>query len=140
MDLSYSDDEKAFRDDVRAFMDEKVTPDLKDKVRGKGELSKADMEQWHATLNARGWLAPNWPKKFGGAEWNAVQKHIFRGRGRCRLCPAHRAIWPWHAGTCAAKIRVSGAERLLAAAHFERGKIGGVRAIPSRARGLIWRR
>ncbi len=77
MDLSYSDEEKAFRDEVCAFLDEKVSPELKDKVRGKGELTKADMEYWHATLNERGWLAPNWPKKFGGAEWNAVQKHIF---------------------------------------------------------------
>jgi alkylation response protein AidB-like acyl-CoA dehydrogenase len=77
MDLSYSDAELAFRDEVRAFLDEKVTPELKDKARGKGELTKADMEAWHATLNGRGWLAPNWPKKFGGAEWNAVQKHIF---------------------------------------------------------------
>ena len=77
MDLSYSDQEKAFRDEVRAFLEEKVTPDLRDKVRGKAELTKADMVGWHATLNERGWLAPNWPKKFGGAEWNAVQKHIF---------------------------------------------------------------
>jgi len=77
MDLSYSPDEIAFRDDVRAFLKEKVTPEMRDKVRGKGELTKQDMEDWHATLNARGWLAPNWPREFGGAEWNAVQKHIF---------------------------------------------------------------
>ncbi|MEH6647064.1 acyl-CoA dehydrogenase family protein [Sulfitobacter sp.] len=77
MDLSYSDEEKAFRDEVRAFLEEKVTPEMQAKVRGKGELTKADMEHWHATLNDKGWLAPNWPKKFGGAEWNAVQKHIF---------------------------------------------------------------
>lgn len=77
MDLSYSPEEVAFRDEVRAFLAEKVTLDMRDKVRGKGELTKADMENWHAILNAKGWLAPNWPKEFGGAEWNAVQKHIF---------------------------------------------------------------
>jgi alkylation response protein AidB-like acyl-CoA dehydrogenase len=77
MDLSYSPEELAFRDEVRAFLAEKVTPDMRDKVRGKGELTKADMENWHAILNAKGWLAPNWPAEFGGAEWNAVQKHIF---------------------------------------------------------------
>ena len=77
MDLSYSEEEIAFRDEVRAFLTEKVTPEMQDKVRGKGELTKADMENWHALLNEKGWLAPNWPKKFGGAEWNAVQKHIF---------------------------------------------------------------
>ena len=77
MDLSYSEEEIAFRDEVRAFLAEKVTPEMQDKVRGKGELTKADMENWHALLNEKGWLAPNWPKKFGGAEWNAVQKHVF---------------------------------------------------------------
>ncbi|MEH6523064.1 acyl-CoA dehydrogenase family protein [Sulfitobacter sp.] len=87
MDLSYSDEEIAFRDEVRAFMKEKVTPELRDKVRGMGELTKADMEGWHATLNARGWLAPNWTKKFGGAEWNAVQKHIFEEEAEAASAP-----------------------------------------------------
>ncbi|MEQ6249935.1 acyl-CoA dehydrogenase family protein [Sulfitobacter sp. HNIBRBA3233] len=77
MDLSYSDEEKAFRDEVRAFLDEKLPKDLQEKVRAGGDLQKDDMERWHAILNEKGWLAPNWPKKFGGAEWNAVQKHIF---------------------------------------------------------------
>ena len=35
MDLSYSDEEIAFRDEVRAFLEEKVTPELRDKVRGR---------------------------------------------------------------------------------------------------------
>ncbi len=77
MDLSYSDEEKAFREEVRTFLKDKLPKELSDKVRYGGELGKADMERWHAILNEKGWLAPNWPKKFGGAEWNAVQKHIF---------------------------------------------------------------
>jgi alkylation response protein AidB-like acyl-CoA dehydrogenase len=77
MDLSYSDEDLTFRDEVRAFLDEKLTKELSDKIRLGGDLTKADMEGWHATLNAQGWLAPNWPKKFGGAEWGAVQRHIF---------------------------------------------------------------
>ena len=77
MDLSYSDEDLTFRDEVRTFLDEKLTKELSDKIRLGGDLTKADMEGWHATLNAQGWLAPNWPKKFGGAEWGAVQRHIF---------------------------------------------------------------
>jgi alkylation response protein AidB-like acyl-CoA dehydrogenase len=77
MDLSYSDEDLTFRDEVRAFLDEKLTKELSDKIRLGGDLTKADMEGWHATLNAQGWLAPNWSKKFGGAEWGAVQRHIF---------------------------------------------------------------
>ncbi len=107
MDLSYSDEEKAFRDEVRAFLDEKVTPDLKDKVRGKGELTKADMENWHATLNARGWLAPNWPKKFGGAEWNAVQKHIFEEEAAAASAPR---IVPFGLGMLAPVLQKFGSQ------------------------------
>ena len=79
MDLSYTDEEKAFREEVRTFLKEKLPKDLSDKVAGTDgdDLTKDDMERWHAILNEKGWLAPNWPKKFGGAEWNAVQKHIF---------------------------------------------------------------
>ncbi|MEO0667487.1 MAG: acyl-CoA dehydrogenase family protein [Pseudomonadota bacterium] len=77
MDLSYSAEEDAFRADVRAFLEAELPTDLAEKVRLGRDLTKAEMEGWHATLNARGWLAPNWPKAFGGTEWNAVQRHIF---------------------------------------------------------------
>lgn len=77
MDLSYSPDERVFQDEVRAFMRDELPPEISDKVRAGRALSKHDMERWHAILNARGWLAQNWPKAFGGAEWSAVQRHIY---------------------------------------------------------------
>ena len=77
MDLNYSDDERAFQSQVRSFLKEKLPAHLSEKVRLGTGLTKADMEEWHAILNAQGWLAQNWPKEFGGAEWNAVQRHIF---------------------------------------------------------------
>ncbi|MCB1363782.1 MAG: acyl-CoA dehydrogenase family protein [Rhodobacteraceae bacterium] len=77
MDLSYSPQELAFRDEIRAFLADRLPDDLRAKVRGEGELSKADMDRWHAILQQKGWLAQNWPKEFGGAAWNAVQRHIF---------------------------------------------------------------
>ncbi|GHF34814.1 acyl-CoA dehydrogenase family protein [Seohaeicola zhoushanensis] len=77
MDLNWNPEDIAFREEVRAFLDEKLPKEIAAKVKRRGDLTKADMERWHAILNEKGWLAPNWPKKFGGAEWNAVQKHIF---------------------------------------------------------------
>jgi alkylation response protein AidB-like acyl-CoA dehydrogenase len=78
MDLSYSPEEAAFRDEVRAFLETSLPEELSAKVRqGHDNLTKEDLERWHAILNERGWLAQNWPKEFGGAEWNAVQRHIF---------------------------------------------------------------
>lgn len=89
MDLSYTPEETAFREEVRAFLDETVTDDLRAKVKN-GHLTKEDMENWHAALNAKGWLAPNWPREFGGAEWNAVQRHIFEEE--CALANAPRIV------------------------------------------------
>ena len=77
MDLSYTDEEKAFRDEVRRFLAEKLPARLADKVKQGKTLTKQDHEEWHAILNEKGWLAGNWPKKFGGAGWDAVRRHIF---------------------------------------------------------------
>lgn len=77
MDLNYTDEEKAFRDEVRAFLAEKLPKEISDKIRAGLNIGKEGYEWWHATLNERGWLNFNWPNEFGGAEWNAVQRHIF---------------------------------------------------------------
>jgi alkylation response protein AidB-like acyl-CoA dehydrogenase len=77
MDLSYSAEDLAFQSEVRSFLDEKLPAEMAEKIRLGRELGKDDMDRWHAILNKRGWLAPNWPRAFGGAEWNAVQRHIF---------------------------------------------------------------
>ncbi|SEQ53532.1 Acyl-CoA dehydrogenase [Loktanella sp. DSM 29012] len=77
MDLHYTDAQTAFRTEVRDFLAEHLPTRLSDKVRKGQSLTKADHEEWHAILNARGWLAGNWPVEHGGTGWDAVQRHIF---------------------------------------------------------------
>mgnify|MGYP000577486144 CR=1 FL=1 len=77
MDLSYSDEQMRFRDDVRDFLAERLPARLSDKVRLGRRLTKADHEEWHAILNERGWLAGAWPERFGGQDWDAVRRHLF---------------------------------------------------------------
>ena len=77
MQLSYSNEENAFRDEVSAFLKEKLPASLSTKVKAGKRLSKEDLELWHRILNERGWLAVNWPEEHGGTGWTAVQKHIF---------------------------------------------------------------
>ena len=77
MDLSFTKEEEAFRDEVRTFLADNLPDDLAEKVRIGGELEKHDMERWHAILNEKGWLAYGWPVEFGGTGWSPVEKHIF---------------------------------------------------------------
>ncbi|WP_109806248.1 acyl-CoA dehydrogenase family protein [Sphingosinithalassobacter portus] len=77
MDLEFTEEEKAFREEVRAFLKEKLPARLSDKVRNGQNLRKEDMEEWHAILNARGWLANHWPVEWGGTGWTVMQRAIF---------------------------------------------------------------
>lgn len=77
MNLDYSPEEEAFRAEVREFLREKLPAGLSDKVRSGRPLGKQDMEQWHAILNAHGWLASHWPVEWGGTGWTVMQRFIF---------------------------------------------------------------
>jgi alkylation response protein AidB-like acyl-CoA dehydrogenase len=77
MDLNYSPEETAFRDEVRGWLGGNLPADLRDKVLNYKELSKDDLERWHKILAGKGWVAPDWPKEWGGTGWNVVQRYIF---------------------------------------------------------------
>ena len=57
MDLRFTPEEVAFRDEVRAFLRANLPPELATKVRQGLRLTRDDMAHWHAILHARGWLA-----------------------------------------------------------------------------------
>lgn len=76
MDIQLTPEDLAFRDDVRAFLQEKLTPEITKAVVG-GHIDKALVVQWQKTLYEKGWIAPNWPQKYGGTGWNITQKFIF---------------------------------------------------------------
>src|SRR6267143_1582309 len=77
MDLSYSAEEHAFRDEVRAWLAGNLPEDLKRKVDRYEHLSREDLLRWHRILAGKGWVAPAWPKEWGGTGWNVVQRYIF---------------------------------------------------------------
>jgi len=77
MDLEFTADEQRFRDEVRSFIRANLPRDISEKVvRGK-RLEKDDFLRWHKILHQQGWVAPTWPREFGGPGWNAVQQYIF---------------------------------------------------------------
>lgn len=73
-------DYRGFVAEVRAFLDEKLTPDLRAaSKRQAGVFADADLSRiWHRILYERGWVAPNWPDEHGGPGWDAVQRFLFQ--------------------------------------------------------------
>ena len=79
MDISLAPQDLAFRDEVRRFLGEKFTTELRDEAaRQSGVFADADLNRrWHRILFEKGWIAPSWPMEYGGTGWSAVQKYIF---------------------------------------------------------------
>ncbi|MBC7726803.1 MAG: acyl-CoA dehydrogenase family protein [Microbacteriaceae bacterium] len=77
MDLSYSPEEEAFRQEVRSWLAGNLPSDIRDKVVGYQPLSKEDFIRWHKILAAKGWSVPHWPVATGGTGWNITQRYIY---------------------------------------------------------------
>lgn len=78
-ELELSREDQAFREDVRSFLREAFTPDLQAAAaRQAGIFAHPELGRaWQRLLYARGWGAPTWPKRWGGAEFTPVQRYIF---------------------------------------------------------------
>ncbi len=79
MDLSFSPEDEAFRKEVKDFIAEHYTDDIRDQVsRSKnGYIDKHLHVKWQKSLAKKGWATPNWPVEHGGPGFNATQKYIF---------------------------------------------------------------
>src|SRR5512145_3567885 len=90
MDLNFTPEELAFRDEVRDWVEANLPKDISHKVRHSMRLSREDQQAWQKILGKKGWLGYNWPTQFGGPGWNAVQKHLFEEE--CARAGAPRVV------------------------------------------------
>lgn len=77
MNIDFTADELAFRDEVRDFLEAEFPADLRKKQALGIPLEKEDHVRWQKILYRRGWAAVNWPVEYGGTGWSPVQKYIF---------------------------------------------------------------
>jgi alkylation response protein AidB-like acyl-CoA dehydrogenase len=91
MDLTFTPDELAFRDEVRAFLEANLPEGTRHKVLEGMEVARDDTLRWQQILHRHGWGGPNWPKEFGGTGWDPVRQFIFEeesaAAGAPRLLP-----------------------------------------------------
>ena len=82
-------DLEQFTDEVRTFLAEKLTPEL----RRAGELSagiyvdQPVAKEWHRILYHQGWSVPAWPVEYGGTGWSMAEHAIFERELRLARAP-----------------------------------------------------
>ncbi|MEE1877949.1 acyl-CoA dehydrogenase family protein [Altererythrobacter litoralis] len=76
MNLEFSAEELAFRDEVRAFIAENYSKHLPTDA-SREDLSREDFLAWHKVLGAKGWSVPAWPVEYGGTGWSPTQRYIW---------------------------------------------------------------
>ena len=78
MDLRFTSEEVAFREEVRAFFRHALPKDIHRKCLLGQRLSREDIVRWQRILHEKGWATPRWPTEWGGTAWSAVQQYIFQ--------------------------------------------------------------
>jgi pimeloyl-CoA dehydrogenase large subunit len=77
MDLRFTEEEIAFREEVRAFVRAELPASIRDKIAAGRHASKDDMVRWTRILAAKGWSVPHWPVEWGGTGWSPIKLLIF---------------------------------------------------------------
>lgn len=90
MDLAFTSEEQAFREEIRSWVAGNLPAEISTKVHSGRQLSRDEMQAWAKILGKRGWLGHAWPSQFGGPGWNAVQRHLFEEE--CALAGAPRVV------------------------------------------------
>ncbi len=78
MQLELTEEERAFRDEMREFFTTKVSEETRETVAAGRELTKDQLVESMRTLNAAGLAVPRWPVEWGGQDWTEIQFHIWR--------------------------------------------------------------
>src|SRR5262249_29782802 len=76
MDLSFSPEHLAFREEVRAFIRTSMPRHLREKAEVDAHFEHHEVMEWHRILAARGWVAPNWPAEYGGPGLDVTSRFI----------------------------------------------------------------
>ena len=91
MNLSFSSEEIAFRDEVRAFFKTALPRDIQRRAYRGQYLQKSDYVAWHRILTDKGWVAPEWTPEWGGTGWTAAQLYIFAEEMHRAYAPQQRS-------------------------------------------------
>ena len=90
MNLRFTAEELAFREEVRAFFRDALPADIRRKCERGQRISKPEMQRWVKILHAKGWATPAWSPAWGGTGWDPVKQYIFKEE--LHLAPAPEPV------------------------------------------------
>ena len=77
MDLQFSPDDRAFQVEVRQFLVDNLPASVRERSERGLHPAKNEIVAWQKKLWRKGWIAPNWPKEYGGTGWSLTRKYIY---------------------------------------------------------------
>lgn len=73
----FTEDYMDFRKEVRDFIANNLPDDLRNSVAARRLPTVKEMGRWQKILNTVGWVAPAWPREYGGTGWPAEKLAVF---------------------------------------------------------------
>ena len=79
MDLEFSQEDFAFRQEVHDWIKETYPADMRARRARSpgGHLAKEDYVYWQQALYEKGWAGVNWPKEYGGPDFTPSQRYLY---------------------------------------------------------------
>ena len=109
MDIRFSPRHEAFREEVRAFLDAHLTDELRTAQTYCPGIF-LDYEYnivWHRILHQQGWIAPAWPKAYGGTGWDLTERYLWSTESTLAGAPS---LAPMGLGMCGPMLIGHGTE------------------------------
>lgn len=76
MDIAFTLEQQAFREEIRAFIAARLPSSIRERLRQGHLPNREDTITWQRILAERGWSAPHWPKEYGGAALSQAERLI----------------------------------------------------------------
>jgi 3-oxocholest-4-en-26-oyl-CoA dehydrogenase alpha subunit len=78
VDFGFTAEDEQFRQEVRQFLAENLTPAIRAEMQHQGEAGMGPLtRELYLAIGRKGWIGMSWPKEYGGQEADPIRQFIF---------------------------------------------------------------
>jgi pimeloyl-CoA dehydrogenase large subunit len=77
MDLRFTPEENAFRDEMRTFFRENIAAEIRRRGESGRHLTRDEYVACQRIMNQAGIAVPHWPVQYGGRDWSPIKLYIY---------------------------------------------------------------